>query len=61
LSSKHLKKWGGRKPTYLTSATSILTSVKAIIIVPSGDDKIDACRENMDVRWVGFHPLKKCE
>jgi hypothetical protein len=41
---------GGNQPI-LTSATSVLTSVKAIIIVPSGDDKMDACRENMDVRW----------
>jgi hypothetical protein len=48
---------GGRKPTYLTSATSVLTSVKAVSIVPSGSDKMDVRRENTDVRWVGFHPL----
>ncbi len=52
---------GGRKPTYLTSTTSVLTSVltsvKAISVVPSGGNKTDVCRENMDVRWVGFHPL----
>jgi hypothetical protein len=49
---------GGRKPTYLTSATSVLTSVKAVSVVPSGSDKMDVRRENTDVRWVGFHPLK---
>ncbi len=49
---------GGRKPTYLTSATSVLTSVKAVSIVPSGGDKMDVRSENTDVRWVGFHPLK---
>jgi hypothetical protein len=49
---------GGRKPTYLTSATTVLTSVKAVSIVPSGSDKTDVRRENTDVRWVGFHPLK---
>jgi len=49
---------GGRKPTYLTSATTVLTSVKAVSIVPSGGDKTDVRRENTDVRWVGFHPLK---
>jgi hypothetical protein len=48
---------GGRKPTYPTSATSILTSVKAVSVVPSGGNKTDVCRENTDVRWVGFHPL----
>jgi hypothetical protein len=51
------KSVGGRKPTYLTSATSVLTSVKAISIVPSGSDKTDVRRENTDVRWVGFYPL----
>jgi hypothetical protein len=25
--------------------------------VPSGSNKTDVRRENMDVRWVGFHPL----
>jgi hypothetical protein len=49
---------GGRKPTYLTSATSVLTSVKAVSVVPSGGYKMDVRRENTDVRWVGFHPLK---
>ncbi len=48
---------GGRKPTYLTSATSVLTSVKAVSVVPSGGNKTDVRRENTDVRWVGFHPL----
>ncbi len=48
---------GGRKPTYLTSVTSVLTSVKAFSIVPSGGDKMDVHRENTDVTWVGFHPL----
>jgi len=43
---------GGRKPTYLTSATAI----KAISVVPSGGNKTDVRRENTDVRWVGFHP-----
>jgi hypothetical protein len=37
---------GGRKPTYLISATSVLTSVKADSIGPSGGNKTD-------VRWVG--------
>jgi hypothetical protein len=50
---------GGRKPTYLTSSTSVLTSVKAISVVPSGGNKMDVHRENTDVRWVGFHPLPK--
>jgi hypothetical protein len=50
---------GGRKPTYLTSATSILTSVRAVSVVPSGSDKMDVRRENTDVRWVGFHPLEE--
>ncbi len=44
---------GGKKPTYLTSATS----VKAVSVVPSGSNKTDVHRENTDVRWVGFHPL----
>jgi hypothetical protein len=39
---------GGRKPTYLASATSILTSVltsvKAVSVVPSGGDKTDVLR-----------------
>jgi hypothetical protein len=48
---------GGRKPTYLTSATSISAFVKAVGVVPSGNDKTDVRRENTDVRWVGFHPL----
>ena len=52
------KSVGGRKPTYLTSATSVLTSVKVVSVVPSGYDKTDVCRENMDVRWVGVHPLQ---
>jgi hypothetical protein len=34
-----------------------LTSAKAIGVVPSGEVKTDVCRENTDVRWVGFHPL----
>jgi hypothetical protein len=50
---------GGRKPIYLTSSTSVLTSVKAISVVPSGGNKMDVHRENTDVRWVGFHPLPK--
>jgi hypothetical protein len=49
---------GGRKPTYPTSATSVLTSVKAVSVVPLGGDKTDVSRENTDVRWVGFHPLQ---
>jgi hypothetical protein len=53
---------GGRKPTYLTSAKSVLksvlTSVKAVSIVPSGDDKTYVHKENTDVSWVGFHPLR---
>ncbi len=53
---------GGRKPTYLTSATSVLTSVstsvKAVSVAPLGGDKMDVSRENTDVRWVGFHPLQ---
>jgi hypothetical protein len=36
---------GGRKPTHLTSVfslrTSVLTSAKAISVVPSGGDKTD--------------------
>ncbi len=52
---------GGRKPTYLTSATSlltsVLTSVNAFSVVLSGGDKTDVRRENTDVTWVGFHPL----
>ncbi len=40
-----------------TSATSVLTSVKDIRVVPSGGDKMDVRRENTDVRWVGFHSL----
>ncbi len=48
---------GGRKPTYLTSATSVLTSIKAVSVVPSGGDKTGVHREITDVRWVGFHPL----
>ncbi len=48
---------GGRKPTYLTSATSVLTSVIAVSVVPSGGNLTDVCRENTDVGWVGFHPL----
>ncbi len=48
---------GGRKPTYLISATSVLTSVKAVSVVPSGSDKMDVRRENTNVRWVGFLPL----
>ncbi len=47
---------GGRKPTYLTS---VLTSVKANSVVPSGGKKI-VSRGNTDVRWVGFHPLLSC-
>ncbi len=50
-----VSKTGGRKPTYLTFATS----VKAVSVVPSGSDKMDVRRENTDVRWVGFHPLVK--
>ncbi len=46
---------GGRKPTYLTS---VLTSAKAISVVPSAGNKMDVCRENTDVRQVGFHPLQ---
>jgi hypothetical protein len=58
LNSKTLySQWGGRKPTYLTSATSVLTSIKAVSIVPSGRDKTDVRRENTDIRWVGFHLL----
>ncbi len=48
---------GGRKPAYLISAASVLTSLKAISIAPSGNDETDVRRENTDVRWVGFHPL----
>jgi len=48
---------GGRKPTYLTSATSVLTSITAVSVVPSGGDKMGLRTENTDVRWVGFHPL----
>jgi hypothetical protein len=48
---------GRRKPTNVTFATSILIFIKAISVVPSGGDKTDVRRENMDVRWVGFHPL----
>jgi hypothetical protein len=51
------KSVGVRKPTYLTSAISVLTSEKAISIVPSGSDKTDVRRENTDVRWVGFYRL----
>jgi len=54
-----VSKTGGRKPTYLSFATSVLTSVKAVRVVPSGGDKMDVRRENTDVRWVGFHPLVK--
>ncbi len=57
----HLAAWfgvlGGRKPTYLISATSVLTSVEAVSIVPSGGNKTDVRRENRDVKRVGFHPL----
>jgi hypothetical protein len=48
---------GGRKPTYPTSATSVLTAIKAVSIVPSGGNKTGVCREDTDVTWVGFHPL----
>ncbi len=48
---------GWRKPTHLTSATSVSTSEKAVSVVPSGSIKTDVHRENTDVRWVGFHPL----
>jgi hypothetical protein len=48
---------GGRKPAYQTSAASVITSVKAVSVVPSGGNKMDVRRENTDVRWVGFHPL----
>jgi hypothetical protein len=34
--------------------TSVLTSAKAVSAVPSGGNKTDVCRENTDVRWVGF-------
>ncbi len=52
------KREGGRKPTYLTSATSILTSVKAVSVVPSDGTKTDVHKESTDVRWVGFYPLQ---
>ncbi len=38
-----------RKHLYLTSA-------KAVSVVPWGE-VMDVCRENTDVRWVGFHRL----
>jgi hypothetical protein len=38
---------GGRKPTYLTS---VLTSAKAISVVPSAGNKMDVHWENMNVR-----------
>jgi hypothetical protein len=45
---------GGRKPTYLTFAitvlTSVLTLVKAVSVIPSGGNRTDARRENTDVR-----------
>jgi hypothetical protein len=40
---------GGNQPIKLP-ATSILTSAKAVSIVPSGGDKTDIHRENTDVR-----------
>jgi hypothetical protein len=46
---------GGRKPTYLTSATSVITSVKAVSIVTSGGNKTDVHRENADVGLVSTH------
>jgi hypothetical protein len=50
---------GGNQPI-IHPATSVLTSVltsgKAISIVPSGGET-DVRRANTDVRWVGFHPL----
>jgi len=49
---------GGRKPTYLTSATSVFTYLKAVSVVTSGSDKTAVHREDTDVRWVDFHPLK---
>ncbi len=52
---------GGNQPivTSATSvSTSVLTSIKAVSIVPSGGDKTDVRRENTEVRWVGFHPLE---
>jgi hypothetical protein len=56
-----MEMWGGRKPTHLTSGNIC----KAISVVPSGGNKTDIHRENMDirkenidVRWVGFYPLE---
>ncbi len=34
-----------------------LTSAKAVSVVPRDKVKVDVCRENTDVKWVGFHPL----
>jgi hypothetical protein len=45
--------------TYLTFATSVLASIKAISVVPSDSDKTDVGRKKTDVRWVGFYPLGK--
>jgi hypothetical protein len=42
---------GRRKPTHLTSGN---IRKKAVSVVPSGSDKTDVRRENMDVRWVSF-------
>ncbi len=58
MNNKCLGHKGGRKPTYLTSVTSVLTSVKPVSIAPSGGDKMDIRRENTEVKWIGFHPLK---
>jgi len=48
---------GGKQPIK-HPATSVLTSVKAVSVAPSGGNKMDVHRENTDVRWVGFHPLE---
>jgi len=49
----------GEETICLTSATFVLTSIKAVSVELSGSDKTDVRRENTDVRWVGFHPLAK--
>ncbi len=55
-----LTKWRGWIETNLSNIGKnlYLTSTKAVSEVPWGEVKTDVHRENTDVRWVGFHPLK---
>jgi hypothetical protein len=53
--SEHPFSWSNEQvKNSIVVATSVL---KAVSVVPPGSNNMDVRRENMDVRWVGFHPL----